>query len=170
MKIGCRRLIGLYKEKFLRPRAEWVCITHENAECSVECRSGKARVSEEHLITIVGSETARKELQDRFSGVGITTKEVELKTLSAVPYLAMPVLWVTYKLIRQLTPILFEFKRSKAKNKTSISIKLVVGERQGKRREIPVENEQEFEKAAQEGLNEIHITDFSAEESGQGSS
>jgi len=68
-----------------------------------------------------------------------------------------------------IAPILFEFQRIKAKNKASISIKLVIGERHGKRREIPVENEVEFEKAAQEGLDEIHITDSSAEESGQGS-
>ncbi|HTA30139.1 MAG TPA: hypothetical protein VK731_06625 [Candidatus Cybelea sp.] len=111
--------------------------------------------SSEYAVFIIGSESARKELQERFSKVGISSQALALETLSVAPYLAMPMLWVTYRLIRQLTPILFEFKRSK----TSISIKLVIGERQGKRREIPVQNELEFEKAAQEGLNEIHITD-----------
>jgi hypothetical protein len=109
----------------------------------------------EHAVFIIGAESVRKELQERFSKVGLPSQDCALETLSVEPYLAMPMLWVTYTMIRQLTPILFEFKRSK----TNISIKLVIGEKQGNRREISVQNELEFEQAAQEGLNEIHITD-----------
>ena len=110
-------------------------------------------MSEEHKIAIFGSDVARKELQDRFCKRGMACEEGSLKGFSAEVIGATAVLWVGYKMIKQLTPILFAYKRSRK----GISITVMIGLKQDNLHQARVETEQDFEKAAKEGIDEIHI-------------
>jgi hypothetical protein len=112
-------------------------------------------MSEGRIVVIRSSDNARKELQERFSKASISCQEVGLQTLSSGAGSAITLLWVTLTVINQLTQILFEFKR----NKKETRFKLVVGKNQETRKEILVQNERDFEQAAEDGIDEIHITD-----------
>jgi hypothetical protein len=112
-------------------------------------------MSEERMVIIRGSDTVRKELQERFSKAGIPCQEVSRATLSVDSGLTVAMLWVTLKVVKQLTPILFEFKRTKR----GTSFRVCVGKGPENTREIPVQNERDFEAAVEEGIQEISITD-----------
>jgi hypothetical protein len=106
-------------------------------------------------LKIVTKEFDREPLADAFRKAGLECEWLEnfaMGNLGPGDYVS---LFVTYKIISQLMPILFEFKRTKS----GITIKLVVGESGGKRREIQVRNEQDFQQGAEQGIDEIHVID-----------